>query len=70
MDPEVARQMFEEGGTLVLLGMPIGTEFGIDLNFWNVGEKFRGVKMIPPGLHFVYFRWGLNEDMRHWKELS
>ncbi|KAK4323939.1 hypothetical protein Pmani_005398 [Petrolisthes manimaculis] len=55
MDPDVARQMFEEGGTLVMLGMPIGTEFGIDLNFWNVGEKFRGVKMIPPGLHFVYF---------------
>lgn len=55
MDPELALQMFEEGGTLVLLGMPIGTEFGIDLSSWNVGERFKGVKMIPPGIHFIYF---------------
>ena len=41
---------------LVMLGMPPGTEFGIDTNTWNVGEKFKGVKMIPPGLHFIYFR--------------
>lgn len=55
MNPELAEQMFEEGGTLVLLGMPVGTEFGIDLNSWNVGNRFKGVKMIPPGLHFIYF---------------
>ncbi|KAG7153612.1 protein AAR2 homolog [Homarus americanus] len=55
MDPDLAQQMFEEGGTLVMLGMPTGTEFGIDLNSWNIGERFKGVKMIPPGLHFIYF---------------
>ncbi|CAL4071596.1 unnamed protein product [Meganyctiphanes norvegica] len=55
IDQDVARQMFEEGGTLLITGMPVGTEFGIDMNSWNVGEKFKGVKMIPPGLHFVYF---------------
>lgn len=52
---ELAQQLVREGGTLVLLGMPPGTEFGIDVNFWNIGERFRGVKMIPPGLHFIYF---------------
>ncbi|XP_063855894.1 protein AAR2 homolog isoform X1 [Scylla paramamosain] len=52
---DVARHLAQEGATLVMLGMPPGTEFGIDVNFWNVGERFRGVKMIPPGLHFVYF---------------
>ncbi|KAG0712365.1 Protein AAR2 [Chionoecetes opilio] len=52
---QLARQLAGQGATLVVLGMPPGTEFGIDVNFWNVGERFRGVKMIPPGLHFVYF---------------
>jgi len=28
---------------------------GIDMNSWNTGDKFMGVKMIPPGIHFVYY---------------
>ena len=42
---------------LIILDMPVGTEFGIDYNSWHVGPKFKGVKMIPPGLHFVYYRF-------------
>ncbi|XP_075230621.1 protein AAR2 homolog [Lycorma delicatula] len=55
MDQDLAKRLLVEGGTFVFLGVPAGTEFGIDLKSWTVGEKFRGVKMIPPGLHFVYF---------------
>ncbi|KAM9856260.1 protein AAR2 homolog [Aulostomus maculatus] len=55
MDPEVARRLFEEGATLVLLGVPQGTELGIDCKVWKVGPLFRGVKMIPPGLHFLNY---------------
>lgn len=55
MDPDVARRLFEEGATLVLLGVPQGTELGIDCKSWQVGPRFRGVKMIPPGLHFLHF---------------
>ncbi|XP_019723986.1 protein AAR2 homolog [Hippocampus comes] len=55
MDPDVARRLFHEGATLVLLGVPQGTEFGIDCKCWKVGPRFRGVKMIPPGLHFLYY---------------
>ncbi|XP_033096747.1 protein AAR2 homolog [Anneissia japonica] len=55
MDHETALRLFEEGGTLVFLNVPVGTEFGIDYNIWNVGEKFKGVKMIPPGMHFVHY---------------
>ncbi|MED6278752.1 hypothetical protein CHARACLAT_027151 [Characodon lateralis] len=55
MDPDVALRLFEEGATLVLLGVPRGTELGIDLKSWQVGPRFRGVKMIPPGLHFLHF---------------
>ena len=56
MDPELACRLFEEGAFLVLLDVPEGTEFGIDYNCWNVGPKFKGVKMIPPGFHFVFYR--------------
>ncbi|KAL6483172.1 hypothetical protein MHYP_G00080440 [Metynnis hypsauchen] len=55
MDPEVALGLFEEGATLVLLGVPEGTELGIDYKSWQVGPRFRGVKMIPPGIHFLYY---------------
>ncbi|KAJ8016061.1 hypothetical protein DPEC_G00003230 [Dallia pectoralis] len=55
MDPDVARGLFEEGATLVLLGVPAGTELGIDYKSWQVGPRFRGVKMIPPGLHFLHY---------------
>lgn len=55
MDPDLARQLFFEGATLVILSVPEGTEFGIDLNSWEVGPRFRGVKMVPPGLHFIHY---------------
>ncbi|KAM8946156.1 protein AAR2 homolog [Pelodytes ibericus] len=55
MDPELARQLFFEGATLVILGVPEGSEFGIDYNSWQVGPRFRGVKMIPPGVHFIHY---------------
>jgi len=55
-DQDVARQLFAEGAALVLLDVPERTEFGIDYNCWNVGPKFKGVKMIPPGFHFVFYR--------------
>ena len=38
MDQDLARRLFFEGATLVLLDVPVMTEFGIDYNSWNVGE--------------------------------
>lgn len=55
MDADTARNLFHEGGVLYVTNVPLGTEFGIDYNSWNTAEKFRGVKMIPPGLHFIFF---------------
>lgn len=55
MDPDVALALFEEGATLVLLGVPEGTELGLDYKSWQVGPRFRGVKMIPPGIHFLHY---------------
>ncbi|PSN50423.1 Protein AAR2 [Blattella germanica] len=55
IEQDLARRLLVEGATLVLIDVPIGTEFGIDMKSWNTGEKFKGVKMIPPGLHYVYY---------------
>lgn len=55
MDPEVANRLHKEGATLIVLDVPEGTEFGIDYFSWNVGPRFKGVKMVPPGLHFIYY---------------
>lgn len=56
MDQDLARRLFSEGAVLVVLDVPERTEFGVDYNSWTLGPKFKGVKMIPPGFHFVYYR--------------
>ncbi len=40
---------------LLLLDVPQNIQFGIDNTFWKTGNKFKGVKLIPPGAHFVYY---------------
>ncbi|XP_041373332.1 protein AAR2 homolog [Gigantopelta aegis] len=55
MDQERANVLFREGAMLIFLDVPEGTEFGIDYNSWNVGPSFRGIKMIPAGVHFIYY---------------
>jgi len=57
MDQELAKRLLVEGAILVVLDVPFGTSFGIDMKSWETGNKFRGVKMIPPGLHFVHYRY-------------
>lgn len=40
-----------------MLDAPAGLEFGIDLNCWAIDNKFQGLKLIPPGLHYVYWKY-------------
>lgn len=54
MPQEMARILYEEGALLIVAGIPTGTEIGVDLSPNRVDEMFRGIKMIPPGPHFVY----------------
>eukprot|EP00752_Nemacystus_decipiens_P008371 g7483.t1 len=61
MDEQEARQRLLEGGYFVALGVPPGVEFGIDLKSYTTGPQFKGVKMIPPGLHFAHFGSGEGE---------
>ncbi|KAJ2454337.1 hypothetical protein EV183_001583 [Coemansia sp. RSA 2336] len=54
MDQNTARALFELGACLVILDAPVGIEFGIDLDTWKTGPLFKGIKMIPPGIHYVH----------------
>ncbi|KAI9204343.1 A1 cistron-splicing factor [Polychytrium aggregatum] len=55
LDPDTARAVFENGACLLFLDAPANMDFGIDYNSWQIGPKFKGVKLIPPGLHFIYY---------------
>lgn len=55
MDPEKALELVKHGSTLLLLDVPQYTLFGIDTQVFSVGPEFKGIKMIPPGIHFVFY---------------
>jgi A1 cistron-splicing factor AAR2 len=57
LDQELAKRMLIEGGTFIFLDVPEGTEFGIDMKSWNTDHNFKGMKMIPPGVHFLFYRY-------------
>lgn len=59
--PDMAAKLYDEGGFILVRHMPVGSEFGIDLHSWNTGPKFVGIKMVPPGLHFIYYSSVSNE---------
>ncbi|KAL8161138.1 hypothetical protein V2J09_012627 [Rumex salicifolius] len=55
MDPEKALEFVRNGSTLLLLDVPQYTLLGVDTQVFSVGPMFMGIKMIPPGVHFVYY---------------
>ncbi|XP_011097134.1 protein AAR2 homolog [Sesamum indicum] len=55
MDPETALEFVKHGATLLLLDVPQYTLIGIDTQMFSSGPNFKGIKMIPPGIHFVYY---------------
>ncbi|KAK1298743.1 hypothetical protein QJS10_CPB14g00318 [Acorus calamus] len=55
MDPDTALGLVKTGATLLLLDVPQFTLFGIDTQMFSVGPMFKGIKMVPPGTHFVYY---------------
>lgn len=66
MDPDKALELVKHGASLLLLDVPPSTSFGMDTQVFAVGSNFKGVKMIPPGPHFVYY----NAVSRHGNEFS
>ena len=64
MSNEEALLRAEHGATILALDVPPGSSFGIDCVSFTCGEKFQGVKMIPPGLHLVSVGAGGNDHAR------
>ncbi|CAN1228118.1 Protein AAR2 homolog [Linum perenne] len=66
MDPDTALELVKQGATLLLLDVPQYTLVGVDTQVFTVGPAFKGIKMIPPGIHFLYF----SSSNREGKEFS
>ena len=45
MDQEKAKQLLVDGAVFILKNLPPGSEFGIDMNVYNVGQKFMGLSL-------------------------
>ncbi|KAG2253382.1 hypothetical protein Bca52824_083518 [Brassica carinata] len=66
MDSEKALELVKHGATLLFLDVPQHTLIGIDTQMFTVGTAFKGTKMIPPGIHFVFY----SSSTRDGKEFS
>uniref|UniRef100_A0A383WLT7 AAR2 splicing factor homolog n=1 Tax=Tetradesmus obliquus TaxID=3088 RepID=A0A383WLT7_TETOB len=56
LDPDTARKLASHGATILLLDVPLGMPVGIDQQVFLTGPKFRGIKMLPPGVHFLSYQ--------------
>uniref|UniRef100_A0A6G1SI32 Protein AAR2 homolog n=1 Tax=Aceria tosichella TaxID=561515 RepID=A0A6G1SI32_9ACAR len=54
IDQDLAKYLYEQCAILIIEGLPVNSEFGIDLSTFKTGQQFMGVKMIPPGIHYFY----------------
>lgn len=52
---EQANQLIDKTGTLLCLDCPEGMEFGIDCHSWTIGPLFQGIKLVPYGIHILFF---------------
>lgn len=64
MDPAVAKELYHQYGVILCLDAPTDQtlEFGIDTNSWVTGPLFKGIKLIPPGIHYAFYRY-VNKPM-------
>ena len=54
MPQELAQKLFNECGFLIIRDCPPGLEFGVDYKSWTIADKFLGLKLIPPGIHYFF----------------
>ena len=43
-----------EYAAILCLDTPVGITFGCDYMSWTTGERVGGVKLVPPGVHFIF----------------
>jgi len=62
LTPELATQLTQAGAFILCWDVPPYTKFGIDHTVYTVGQKFKGVKMVPPGVHYIHYCPASNEN--------
>eukprot|EP00240_Pyramimonas_obovata_P004189 CAMPEP_0118952858 /NCGR_PEP_ID=MMETSP1169-20130426/55577_1 /TAXON_ID=36882 /ORGANISM="Pyramimonas obovata, Strain CCMP722" /LENGTH=352 /DNA_ID=CAMNT_0006900199 /DNA_START=111 /DNA_END=1166 /DNA_ORIENTATION=- len=58
LTPEEATARLRRGGFVLCMDVPAEREIGCDCVMWQVGAKFQGLKMIPPGIHLLVYEAG------------
>ena len=48
------------GAVVVIPDVPLGLDVGVDCLSFETGPKFRGIGLIPSGLHFLYHSMGMS----------
>ena len=48
------------GAVIVIPDVPLGLDVGVDCLSFETGPKFRGIGLIPSGLHFLYHSMGMS----------
>lgn len=52
---QLARELATNGAAILCLNVPPQTVFSIDCRSYTVGAQFKGIKMIPPGPHYISY---------------
>jgi A1 cistron-splicing factor AAR2 len=66
--PEEALELYPKSGILILLDLPEKMVIGFDNIRFEVSDKFKGFKLIPPGCHFLYVTDHTTEGEFLWVE--
>jgi len=56
MDPQIATEAAKHLSSILILDVPPGSQIAIDGRSFIASEKFKGFKLIPPGVHLVLSR--------------
>ena len=65
LTPDAALALYPQTCVLLLLSCPKGIKVGIDNMMWDVGEMFKGFKLVPEGAHYISY--SLREEMHKFK---
>lgn len=56
ISPDDARRLAQAGASVLILNLPPSCVIGVDHQAFHAGPRFKGIKMIPPGIHFFSCR--------------
>ncbi len=54
--------MAGESAFIIVPEAPAGLDFGIDCMQYETGPRFKGLSLVPPGLHFLHHGTGTGDN--------